>query len=242
MRSAAATSSRDENAAPDGKQLRNVTTRKSAKAKSMVPSSTRSPFKAIDTNVLSEEPVLHSRKSTKDAKKTGSLQKSKKIDASQKSVADFFVNDSKAAPSLTGGIAVPQDTSANDSQCDLRSRMLTDRNADFDSWLHRVGPTTKLEDARQQLQDLWDGARESSRLLHLVDKVKNAELEMAAAEAEEAVRREHELEVTLRQQFERRQEELKNAHEEELQVLSSRSQELERLLAEAVSGVAAQDL
>jgi hypothetical protein len=40
----------------------------------------------------------------------------------------------------------------------------------------------------------------------LVDKVKNAELEMVAAEAEEAVRREHELEVTLRQQFERRQE------------------------------------
>jgi chromosome segregation ATPase len=37
-------------------------------------------------------------------------------------------------------------------------------------------------------------------------------------------------------------QELKNVHEEELQVLSTRSQELERLLAEAVSGLAVQDL
>ena len=55
------------------------------------------------------------------------------------------------------------------------------------------------------LAELWRGSRETARLRQLVENVKDAELEFAAAEAEEAMRREEEIEFCLRQDFEARQ-------------------------------------
>ena len=48
-----------------------------------------------------------------------------------------------------------------------------------------------------RLAVLWEQARETGRLRTLVDKVKDAELELAAVEAEEAATREAELEAIL---------------------------------------------